>query len=51
MNYNDDTTSLCYWRYYCGAGCEDMSEDQIAEWEYEKERAEFLSDWEEYING
>ena len=51
MNYNEDTTSLCFWKYFCGEYCENITEEIIAEWEYAMEQKEFMEDWEEYING
>lgn len=51
MNYFEDTTSLCFWRYFCEKDCENITEEMIAEWEYAVERAEYMEDWDEYING
>lgn len=41
----DASEELCYWKYYIG----DIAEEFLVEWEREKERAEFMSDWEEYV--
>jgi len=45
--YSGDTGSLCYWNY----SVENISEENIGEWELAMEHKEFMSDWDEYING
>lgn len=51
MNHDENTTSLCFWKYFCDKDCELITEEFIAEWEYTTELEEFMEDWEEYNNG
>jgi len=46
-NMYGDTGTLCYWNY----SGENIGEDNIGEWELAMEHEDYMSDWEEYING
>ena len=42
-----ETGTMCYWNYYSG----EISEEDLSAWEQQQERKEFMSDWDEYIDG
>lgn len=46
-NMYGETGTMCYWNYYSG----EISEEDLSAWEQRQEREEFMSDWNEYIDG
>lgn len=39
---------MCYWNYF---NIDEADEGAIALWEYEQERKDYMSDWDDYVNG
>jgi hypothetical protein len=48
-NSNSNIT-LCYWKYFCEAIQENLTEEFIAEWEQRQEYLDYLSDWQTYVD-
>jgi len=46
-NMYDETGTMCYWNYYN----DEITEEFLEDWEQAQERAEFMADWDEYVNG